>query len=221
MSFYREDDYLLLSGIQHFAFCRRQWALIHIEQLWEENVCTVEGNIVHDKCHDEDFREKRGDLLILRALRIVSARLGLVGQCDTVEFTRTKGDGVTLHGEEWRWLPCPIEYKRGVPKEGLEDKLQLCAQGVCLEEMFCTQINKGYIFYNEIHRREEIEFTPDLRAKVAKYAKEMHEYFRAGKTPQVKPKKQCHSCSLKDLCLPRLAKIPSVAEYYRKYCEGT
>ena len=111
-----QDSFLPLSGIQHFAFCRRQWALIHIENLWAENVRTVEGNILHERAHDETFTELRGDVLTVRGLRIANPRLGLNGVCDVVEFRRNP-DGVSLHGREGLWLPYPVEYKRGKPKE--------------------------------------------------------------------------------------------------------
>ena len=129
-----EDELLKLSGLQHFAFCRRQWALIHIEQLWAENLRTVEGTLLHQRAHDEKQRERRGDTLILRNLSISSKSLGLSGQCDAVEF-HAHPDGITLHGESGRWLPYPVEYKRGAPKSHQADELQLCAQAMCLEEI--------------------------------------------------------------------------------------
>ena len=122
-----QDFFLPLSGIQHFAFCRRQWALIHIENLWAENVRTVEGNILHERAHDEAFTELRGDILTVRGLRIASQPLELNGVCDVVEFHRDP-NGIPLHGREGRWQPYPVEYKRGKPKEDDCDQLQLCAQ---------------------------------------------------------------------------------------------
>ena len=101
---YAEDDYLLISGIQHFRFCRRQWALIHVEDQWAENVRTVEGEVLHRKAHDATARERRGDLLIVRGMRVASHRLGISGICDVVEFRRDPS-GVPLHGEEGRYLP--------------------------------------------------------------------------------------------------------------------
>lgn len=136
---WQEDDFLQLSGLQHFAFCRRQWALIHIENQWQENLRTVEGALLHTRAHDEQQREKRGDTLILRGLPIFSASLGLSGKCDITEFHRDT-QGVSLTGEEGLWLPYPVEYKRGSPKNGNEDKLQLCAQAMCLEEMLCFAV---------------------------------------------------------------------------------
>ncbi len=112
---YKEDDFLQLSGLQHFAFCRRQWALIHIENQWQENLRTVEGDLFHERAHDEQQRERRGDTLILRGLSVFSASLGLSGKCDVTEFHRDPR-GVSLQGEEGLWLPFPVEYKRALRK---------------------------------------------------------------------------------------------------------
>lgn len=133
---YPEEDYLMLSGLQHFHFCRRQWALIHIEQQWEENVRTVDGTLMHQRAHNSQLQESRGDLLIIRGMSIFSPSLGVSGQCDVVEFHRDPS-GVSLHGREGTWKPYPIEYKRGRPKENQADALQLCGQAMCLEEMLC------------------------------------------------------------------------------------
>ena len=207
-----QDFFLPLSGIQHFAFCRRQWALIHIENLWAENVRTVEGNILHERAHDEQIKETRGDLLILRGLRVASARLGLSGICDVVEFHRDP-KGVPLYGREGRWLPYPVEYKRGKAKETPADRLQLCGQAMCLEEMLCCDIPEGALFYGETRRREIVLFTDELRRQVRDDLKEMHELYRRGHTPKARSSKACNACSLKELCLPRLTKTPSVARY--------
>lgn len=136
---YQEEDFLLLSGIQHFVFCRRQWALIHIEQQWQENLRTVEGGILHEKTHDYTIKEKRGDLIISRSMGIYSRTLGITGACDVVEFHKSR-DGVALYGREGNYKPVPVEYKRGKPKQGNADVLQLCAQAMCLEEMLLCRI---------------------------------------------------------------------------------
>ncbi|MDE6052694.1 MAG: CRISPR-associated protein Cas4 [Lachnospiraceae bacterium] len=209
---YAEDDYLMLSGIQHFAFCRRQWAIIHIEQQWAENYRTTAGELMHKKAHDEDSFEKRGNLLIVRGLRISSHELGMSGQCDVVEFHQNN-NGVELFGYDGKWDPIPIEYKHGVPKENNADELQLCAQAVCLEEMFQTNIPEGFLYYGENRRRSRVEFTDTLRDEVYKIAKEMHDLFCKGYTPNVKPTKQCKSCSLENLCVPKLQKAVNVRAY--------
>ena len=215
---YTEDEFLLISGIQHFSFCRRQWALIHMEQLWKENLRTVEGKIVHEKCHDEGFTEKRKDLLTTRGMRVFSRTLGAVGQCDVVEFHQ-QADGVRLFGQEGAWQAVPVEYKRGKPKTEDCDRLQLAAQAMCLEEMLGGEVPRAYLFYDEIRRREEVEITEALRQEARDVFHEMHDYARRGYTPKAKPKKQCQSCSMKELCLPRLPKLLSVDEYYRRALE--
>ncbi len=215
---YTEDEFLLISGIQHFSFCRRQWALIHMEQLWKENLRTVEGKIVHERCHDEGFTEKRKDLLTTRGMRVFSRTLGAVGQCDVVEFHR-QADGVRLFGQEGAWQAVPVEYKRGKPKTEDCDRLQLAAQAMCLEEMLGGEVPNAYLFYDEIRRREEVEVTEVLRQEVQDVFREMHDYARRGHTPKAKSKKQCRSCSMKELCLPRLPKLLSVDEYYRRALE--
>lgn len=215
MTMYSEEDYLMLSGIQHFAFCRRQWAMIHIEQQWAENYRTTAGKLMHKKAHDEGSFEKRGNLLIVRGLRISSCKLGLSGQCDVVEF-RQDENGVELFGYEGKWNPVPIEYKHGMPKENNADELQLCAQAVCLEEMFQTNITGGYLYYGENRRRSYVEFTNELKEKVEKMTGEMHDLFIKGYTPNVKPAKQCNACSLENLCVPKLQKETKVREYIEK-----
>lgn len=212
---YSEEDYLMLSGIQHFAFCRRQWAIIHIEQQWAENYRTTAGELMHRKAHDEGSFEKRGDLLIVRGLRISSRELGVSGQCDVVEFRRDD-NGIDLFGYEGKWQPVPVEYKRGAPKENNADELQLCAQAVCLEEMFGTDIPEGYLYYGENRRRSHVEFSPDLREELRRVAAEMHELFRRGYTPKVKPTKKCKACSLEELCVPKLQRAVSVRDYIRQ-----
>ena len=212
---YAEEDYLMLSGIQHFAFCRRQWAMIHIEQQWAENYRTTAGELMHKKAHDADSFEKRGDLLIIRGMRISSRNLGLSGQCDVVEFHQDE-NGVSLFGYDGKWKPIPVEYKRGTPKENNADELQLCAQAMCLEEMLQVYVQDGYLYYGENRRRSHVDFTDSLREEVRNAAKEMHELFQRGYTPNVKPTKKCKACSLENLCLPKLQKTVKVRDYIEK-----
>lgn len=212
---YAEEDYLMLSGIQHFAFCKRQWALIHIEQQWAENYRTTAGELMHKKAHDEGSFEKRGDLLIVRGLRIASHELGLSGQCDVVEFHQSE-EGIDLFGYDGKWIPLPIEYKHGTPKENKADELQLCAQAACLEEMFQTSIFGGFLYYGENRRRSKVEFTEDLRSEMRKTAQKMHEMFKRGHTPNVKTSKRCKACSLANLCLPKLQKGMDVGQYIKQ-----
>lgn len=209
---YQEEDYLMLSGIQHFAFCRRQWALIHIEQQWQENVRTFEGKIMHDNAHNPDFREKRKDVLTVRAMKVFSRTMGISGECDVVEFHRSE-EGITLQGCEGLFYAIPIEYKRGAPKQHDADELQLTAQAMCLEEMLVTQIQKGFLYYGETRHRTEVIFTPELREKVRKSFEEMHSYYKRSYTPKVKIDPSCKQCSLYDLCMPQLCKEISAVKY--------
>ena len=212
---YSDDDYLMISGIQHFKFCRRQWALIHIEQQWAENAHTAVGELMHKKVHDPTLREKRRDVIIARALPISSRELGISGECDLVEFHRCE-DGIKLHGHRGYYSVYPVEYKKGKPKISEEDKLQLAAQAMCLEEMFMTEIPEGARFYGETRRREQVEITEVLRNEVKSMFREMHEYYVRKYTPKVKYSKACNACSLKDICLPKLGKAISVKSYMDK-----
>ena len=154
-----EDEYLLMSGLQHFAFCRRQWALIHLEQQWSENLRTAEGRLEHARCHDTAQTERRGSLLITRGMRVVSHRLRMTGACNVVEF-RADPAGIPLQNTEGRWQPTPVEYKHGHEKETDADRVQLCAQAMALEEMLVCEIPEGVLFYEETRRRERGAILP-------------------------------------------------------------
>jgi CRISPR-associated exonuclease Cas4 len=210
---YREDQLLALSGIQHFYFCRRQWALIHIERQWVENVRTLEGQLLHKRSDDPFFTEKRHGVLIARAMPVVSYELGLYGICDVVEC-REAPNGVRLHGQEGNFLPMPVEYKRGRKKPDQRDEVQLCAQAICLEEMLSVRIEKASFFYAQTRKRLEVDLTPELRGLVKQLASEMHTYFDRGYTPKAKPRKDCQACSLKDICLPKLTGKQMKASVY-------
>ena len=217
---YQPDELLALSGIQHFCFCRRQWALIHIERQWHENVLTVEGKLLHNRVDNPFFTEARKGVIITRSMPVASYRLGLYGVCDVVEFTQSP-DGVNLYGRDGSFQPAPVEYKRGKPKKNRCDEVQLCAQAICLEEMMSIQITFGYLYYGEIRHRVEIELTDELRQLVSKYSEEMHSYFERGYTPKVKPSKACKSCSLEDICMPGLQEMGLTAsKYIQKQIDG-
>ena len=209
---YSEDEYLMISGIQHFTFCQRQWALIHIEQQWSENERTVIGELMHKKAHDPNLTEKRKGTITSRALPVASRELGASGECDVVEFHRCE-DGISLHGHRGLFSVYPIEYKKGKPKATAEDRLQLAAQAMCLEEMFCTQILEGAIFYGDVRRREIVEITEELRQEVRGMFRKMHDYYNRRYTPRVRYSKSCGACSLKDICLPKLGRTASVKTY--------
>jgi CRISPR-associated exonuclease Cas4 len=207
------DDYLMLSGIQHFQFCRRQWALIHIEQQWDENVQTIEGQFLHRNADQPFIREKRGNKLVVRAMPVKSHKLKINGICDVVEFTKDDKQGVTINGMDGKYTPYPIEYKHGRPKVDDADVLQLAAQAMCLEEMLLCEVPKGYIFYNEIKHRIEVALNDSIKSKVTSMVSEMQEYYKKRYTPKVRTGSYCRSCSLQNICLPELMKKRSVKSY--------
>lgn len=210
-----KEDYLLLSGIQHFAFCNRQWALIHIEQQWIENRLTIDGKHLHQIVDDPDKRGVECNKVIWRSLQLISHQLGFIGRADVVEFHKS-AEGIILPGRSGRWLPFPIEYKRGKPKHDEIDEVQLCAQAICLEEMLDISIREGALFYGTTRRRVSVEFNSVLRDRVVELAREMHILFENGKTPEPVYKPQCKSCSLIDLCLPKAFDKTKSAKAYLK-----
>lgn len=208
---YNEDDFLQISGLQHFSFCKRQWALIYIEELWKENFLSMDGHIMHERAHDEGFNESRGSVFISRGMPVHSFVLGLSGECDIVEFHKDE-NGVQIVGRDGKFLPLPVEYKRGHSKANDCDRLQLCAQGMCLEEMLCCTIATGCIYYGETKRREYVKLD-EYKSKVAQMVKEMHDCFERCYTPVVKPSKSCKACSLGELCLPEISAKGNVEDY--------
>ena len=218
---YEENQFLSLAGLQHFAFCRRQWALAYIEMQWDENLRTAEGHILHDAAHDPFSEEKRGDRLIARGMAVFSRTLGVNGVCDVVEF-HVSPHGIPLAGREGLWQPVPVEYKRGTPKENDADRLQLCCQAMCLEEMLLSPpIAGAYLYYGETAHRTAVPLDEGLRQKVRDMLEEMHELYQRRATPHVRPTKSCNACSLKGLCLPRLYRTGSAAAYIRRRLEET
>ena len=214
---YTEDDLLPISGLQHLAFCERQVALIHIEGLWEENVYTAEGKILHEHAHEEGS-EAVGDLRIARGLRLRSLRLGLVGVADIVEFHRVDKPGVKtsveLSGIQGRWQPFIVEYKRGLPKLDHTDEVQLCAQAMSLEEMLDIEISSSAFFYAKPRRRDIVNLDSSLREETANVANRLHELIDSGKTPPASYSAKCERCSLMDTCLPRMPRGRASVETY-------
>lgn len=213
---YAEEDFLQLSGIQHFAFCRRQWGLIHIEQVWEENFLTAQGRLMHDRAHDPFVKEKRKGVIISRAMPVVSRRMGVTGECDVVEFAQAD-DGISLGGNG-RYKVCPVEYKRGSTKADDSDRMQLAAQAMCLEEMLLCRIDEGALFYGETRRRERVAITDELRDKTERAFREMHDAVRLGRVAPAVASARCGACSLRDVCMPKLARL-SAAQYVRDNME--
>ena len=213
-----EQQDLLISGIQHFCFCRRQWALIHIEAQWQENVLTAEGRQQHARVHDAGIEDFRNGILTLRGLPIRSNRLQISGVCDAVEFIPVE-NGITLHNRKGCWQPKPVEYKHGSSKVSDCDRLQLTAQVLCLEEMLCCTIAEADLYYVETRHREHVYIDGVLRNKAEAMLEEMRGYYERGYTPKVKPSKACANCSLKDICLPEILKKRPVSEYIKKHAE--
>jgi len=189
---FTEDDLLPISALQHLLFCERQCALIHIEGLWAENRLTVEGKHLHEKAHEGPSCERQGDVKITRGLALRSFRLGLFGKADVVEF----------HAAGGAHRPFPVEYKRGKPKPHDADRVQLCAQALCLEEMLGMEVPRGALFYGKKRRRFDAEFNASLRSATESAAKRLHQLVASGETPRARREPKCERCSLLHLCLP-------------------
>lgn len=215
-----DNSMLMLSGIQHFVFCPRQWALIHIEQLWADNLHTIQGEIVHTHADDPFYRTKMREKRIVRRMNIASRELGVYGFADIVECVPSPEiphRTICLHNEDGHWLPTPIEYKKGSPKQILCDILQVVAQAICLEEMFSITVPHGEIYYDTIRRRERFEITPDHRSRVADICSRMHALMDGGEVPLAEySAKKCAKCSLIDLCMPLSKGNVSVKSYLEK-----
>lgn len=204
---FTEEELLPLSGLQHLLFCERQWALIHIEQQWDENRLTQEGRLLHERVH-ESGTEARPDAVIARGLRVRSLRLGLSGETDVVEFQRAEpgtSGAIQLEGRGGWWLPFPVEYKRGRPKSDAWDEVQLCAQALCLEETFGVTIPAGALFYGSKRRRTHVDFDAPLRAQTEQLARRMHEMYAARTTPPAVYAGKCEKCSLIERCMPKMS----------------
>lgn len=211
---YSEEDLLPLSALQHLLFCERQCALIHIEQVWADNRLTAEGRIMHERVHERDH-ESRDELHIARSLRLQSLELGVSGIADVTEFTRAaEGGGTSLPGLTGSWLPRPVEYKRGHPKPDDCDKVQLCAQALCLEEMLNVPVTTGAIFYGLPRRRLAVEFDDALRNATREAAKRLHAIISSGITPSPTYTRKCKQCSLNELCLPQATGRYNAARAY-------
>lgn len=207
-----EIDSLPLSGLQHYAYCPRQWALAYIEQQWCDNYLTASGTLLHERAHNCGCNELRGDVLTVRALQVCSKRLRLHGVCDVVEYHRS-ADGVKIANYEGLWLPYPVEYKHGKRKLDDCDRLQVCAQAMCLEEMHQCVIEQGALYYGAEAHREVVSFNENLRKLVLETSEAMHMAFARGLTGPAQWKSGCKSCSLIDVCLPRLPKSKKVDNY--------
>ena len=199
---YSEDELLPISALQHLLFCERQCAFIHIEQAWGENLYTAEGRVMHERV-DSGRSESRGDVRLAFSVALRSLRLGLTGKADAVEFHREKAEGRPNETDKYLWRPFPVEYKRGRPKKELWDKVQLCAQAMCMEEMLTIEVPKGALFYGKTRRRVDVLFDAELRRKTEEAARRLHDLIDAGMTPAAIYDEKCESCSFISLCLPK------------------
>lgn len=216
---YSDDELLMLSGIQHFKFCPRQWALIYLEQQWDDNRLTIEGQQLHRNVDQPQSAQLRDGVLTLHSVAVASYALGLSGIADQLELTPTNdpANAIKLHRYPGQWNITPIEFKHGRPKADASDDLQLCAQAICLEEMYRINIPTGEIYYGQKHRRITIEFTPDLRNEATQLALQMHTHAIEGKTPPARYQPKCRSCSIKNLCMAEdLQKATTVKHYLKQ-----
>ncbi|SNR95889.1 CRISPR-associated exonuclease, Cas4 family [Humidesulfovibrio mexicanus] len=203
---YSEDELLPLSGLQHLLYCERQCALIHVEGQWGENRYTAEGRLAHERVHGGGGHSAPG-LRTAFSLHLRSLALGLSGVADVVEFRQDTPGGP--------WRPFPVEHKRGRPKHGDADRVQLCAQAMCLEEMLGVEINAGALFYGQTRRRQDVAFDMSLRETTAGAARRFHELLDRGETPPARyDSALCDACSLLPLCQPRAAARRGGVESY-------
>ena len=205
---YSEDNFIMISSLQHYIFCPRQCALIHIDDVWQENLFTVRGEILHQRV-DTDTYETRGDVKTVRGLRIHSYKYGLVGRCDVVEFKQTSKGKEIL----------PVEFKAGQPKDDISDKVQLCAQAFCIEEMLHTKINKAAFFYGKIKRRNVIDIDIQLRSQTEDVISNVRKLITEKKIPIIDYSSKCRNCSLVNICQPKALNRRKLEKYLNElYC---
>lgn len=207
------EDYLQLAGIQHYAFCPRQWALIHLEDQWQENVLTYGGQRLHENVNRPELFESRGDIIVSRSVPVLSHRLRLYGIADMVEFVRDDANGIRLMHRSGRWRPLPVEYKYGQSKLNSCDRVQLCAQAMCLEETFDIELYEGHIFYGRPRRRELVILSDGLRQETQELTAAMYRCQSSGVTPAPQYGKHCERCSLVEVCVPALSQRQTVSQY--------
>lgn len=205
---YDDEDLLALSGLQHLAFCERQWALIHVEQVWDDSADTLRGDFFHERVDLRGYSCAKGKRAE-RRVHLVSRELGLYGVADLVEFGADTDEAPVA----------PVEYKVGRPKVDDWDRVQLAAQAICLEEMYGVEVPQGYLFYGETRRRERVGIDANLRSRVNNLTWRMHSLFASGHTPTPVLRPHCRRCSLLDSCLPGAAR-GDVAGYWAEHGEA-
>lgn len=201
---YTEEDFIMISALQHYVYCPRQCGLIHVDDVWQENLFTTRGNILHENV-DTDTYESRGNVKTVRGLRVHSFHYGIVGRCDVVEFHNNKKGKPII----------PVEFKSGKPKEDLSDKVQLCAQVFCLEEMLNTKIIHGAFFYGKIRRRNIIEINNELRTETGNIINSVREIVISKKVPLEEYGAKCRNCSLQSVCQPKAMNSRKLKNYIK------
>lgn len=201
---YTEDDFIMISALQHYVYCPRQCGLIHVDDVWQENVFTVRGNILHGKV-DTDTYETRGNTKTVRGLRIHSYKFGITGRCDVVEFKETENGKFVL----------PVEFKSGEPKEDISDKVQLCAQAICLEEMLNITIKQGAFFYGKIRRRNIVDIDEELRTQTENIILAVRQIVASKKIPIAEFQTKCRNCSLQSICQPKAMNKRKLENYIK------
>jgi len=208
VTMFTEDNFIMISALQHYVFCPCQCALIHVEDVLTDNVYTVRGNILHEKV-DTDTYETRGDVKTVRGIRIHSYRLGLTGKADVVEFRKNLSHSDSHH-------VVPVEFKEGKPKHDLSDEVQLCAQALCLEEMLKTKITHGAFFYGRIRRRVQVQLDDNLRTKTEEVITAVHDIVSRKHILQARYMDKCRRCSLIDICQPKAMSIRKLEKYIKE-----
>jgi len=214
---YSEEDCIAISGLQHMAFCKRQWGLIHLDQEWAENKLTAEGKTLHERV-DEGYREFRKGLRQYSGLHVRSFAHGLYGRLDILEASETIGISreIPLLGLSGSWNLHPVEFKRGQPKKHDADLVQLCAQALCITEMTGLQVTDGSIFYGEIRRRIHVSFTDSLIERTLLLARDAHHFLKSGILPEAEILPHCKACSLNEMCMPRTQQNQRISAYHRE-----
>lgn len=210
-----EKDYLLLSQLAQAGYCLRRAALIMNEQLWEESADTAKGRIEHDRVHTQRV-ERRGNEAKLYEYTVFSDTLGITGKCDCIEASADEA-GCRIPSVDFPVRLYPVEYKHGKVRAEEEYELQLCAQAMCLEEMYDTSIPEGALFYTSSHRRYPVPLTEELRGKVRRMIASLQDIRERMITPAAEYGARCKRCSLRELCMP---KVQASAEKYCKELES-
>lgn len=205
-----DDDLIPISALQHYLYCPRQCALIHLEQQWADNRQTAEGHLLHQRA-DKPQAERRRGVRTVTAMPLLALKLGITGKADVVEF-HSSDDGEHAF---------PVEYKRGRPKAHRADEVQLCAQALCLEAMLEKPVETGALFYGQTRRRHDVAFDPELRELTRHTIADTRAMFSSGKTPSAQYEaRRCDRCSLLDLCQPRLLGRRNIDGWLRRQLES-